>query len=196
MTASGIIKFFEKNIRSGENIFHEIARENSLWMLRRITHTVNENIDFLLRESNDRGETCIHIAANGRSEKTTIAMIEMFVRLGADINARNITGETPLHYAVCNDNCQLIQWLCEQESIDLNAMNQHLLTPYELAIIRNSKDAANILKYYYDLKFAKSGNDKTDGDWPVPVLTCLRANEERSHADKSLLSSTCEKEDK
>lgn len=184
MEASSTVKFFEKNIGNGENIFHEIARDKMLWMLYRIQNTVNEEMDFLLRESNDQGETCIHIAAYGRREKSTIEMIKIFVSLGADINARNNTGDTPLHYAVYNDDCELVKWLCVQENIDLNAMNQKQLTPYELAIMRNSKNIANVLSEYQTANYdAESRRDEADGrldDFHLDPMN-LQVNEERPH---------------
>ncbi|BAF45524.1 GfV-B55-ORF1 [Ichnoviriform fumiferanae] len=155
---------FKKNTM-GNNIFHEIAIEGSLLMLRRIRDNVNEQMDTYLSDTNDQGETCIVIAADRHRGRLAIELIEIFVGLGADINGTDNEGNTALHYTVFNEDHALASWLYQQPGINLNAANHDELTPLGLAIQLNIQGMKAFLDF---LEAARAvlieWNDSDDDD--------------------------------
>lgn len=136
MAMPDVVKLFKKNGRTGYNIFHEIAREGTLTILQRIRDNVDEEIDDLLRELDDQGRTCVHIAAQEQRGQRAIALIQIFVTLGGDIRGTDNIGYTALHYAVYNNDISLATWLIEQPGINLEVRNQEGLTPHDMACVQ------------------------------------------------------------
>lgn len=135
MAGSAVERFFEKNPTTGNNIFHELAREGSLNLLQRIRDTVIEPVDFYLREYNDLGETCLHLAARISDQCHAIRVMEILRSLGADMNVRAlIGGNTVLHYAIYQNRYELTNWLFELPEINSFIQNDNGDTPLALAI--------------------------------------------------------------
>ena len=67
---------------------------------------LGSDVDILLLEVNEsninevnlKGETALHLAAKNNS-MGCVLMIETLIAAGANLNARNKWGQTPLHYA-------------------------------------------------------------------------------------------------
>ncbi|XP_037870899.1 SH3 and multiple ankyrin repeat domains protein 3 isoform X8 [Bombyx mori] len=80
---------------------------------------------------------------------------------GADMNARNASGNTPLHVCAVNaqDSCarQLLFRGCDKEA--LNFANQ---TPYQVAVIAGNLDLAEVIKNYKSDEIDKSAGDASD----------------------------------
>ena len=67
------------------------------------------------------------------------------VSVGANINARDDKGNTPLHYATMSKHVELVQVLVDSDA-DISLENDEGQTPLDLAINHNSLDVVNILK--------------------------------------------------
>eukprot|EP01130_Rhizamoeba_saxonica_P016769 TRINITY_DN7816_c0_g1_i1.p1 TRINITY_DN7816_c0_g1~~TRINITY_DN7816_c0_g1_i1.p1 ORF type:complete len:316 (+),score=66.06 TRINITY_DN7816_c0_g1_i1:38-949(+) len=65
------------------------------------------------------GDTMLHIAA----QKANSTCVRYLLELGADVNARNHMGSTPLHKAALSESRSVVQILMETENIDLCAEN-------------------------------------------------------------------------
>lgn len=170
MTESPIARLFKKNNATGENIFHQLAREGTVRMLRRIRDNVDEEIASFLQEPNLRGEMCVHIAAGEHRGHLAIEVIDVLVNIGADINAKNNTDETPLHYAVNNKDYELVKWLSERRDVDLEATNQNHFTPHEMAIIQNAQSIVNLLENDDDVNWdSETTDDEGTDDHVVPL---------------------------
>ncbi|XP_053599514.1 SH3 and multiple ankyrin repeat domains protein 2 isoform X9 [Plodia interpunctella] len=80
---------------------------------------------------------------------------------GADMNARNASGNTPLHVCAVNaqDSCarQLLFRGCDKEA--LNYANQ---TPYQVAVIAGNLELAEVIKNYKAEEVDKSAGDTSD----------------------------------
>lgn len=83
------------------------------------------------------GNQCIHIAAQQNSKR----MIKACLRWGADINALNIQGNTPLHYCMAYHYDVLSNYLLSKGASDL-IVNFFGYTPSQCVLIPNSRDEA------------------------------------------------------
>lgn len=61
------------------------------------------------------------------------------------INQQDVTGDTPLHVALKNNNYDTVNMLLNFPNIDINAQNQQGNTPLHLAIMKNNNNAIEIL---------------------------------------------------
>lgn len=139
-------KLFGRNTQTGNTIFHEIAELGSVTLLQRIRDNVTESYSSILREKNYSGEFCGHVAAKHRGLRA-IALLEILVELGADLNAiTGCSGDTLLHETASSGDDELAEWLCEQQGINLNAKNYGTLTAYQVAFQRNNQKMMNILR--------------------------------------------------
>ncbi|XP_057318354.1 NF-kappa-B inhibitor cactus-like [Microplitis mediator] len=135
MDTSKIKKLFERNLYTGENFFHEIARSGDWMWLYEVGHLVDNTTKSLLQEPNYKGENCVHVAASSKRGPQAILLIELLVKMGANLNAGNsCAGDTVLHQVVYNKDYQLAAWLCKQSSINLERQNHARLTPFQTAL--------------------------------------------------------------
>ncbi|BAF45649.1 vankyrin-b2.1 [Ichnoviriform fugitivi] len=138
---------FDRDDRTGDTIFHELAKIGGLIVLNRIQERTPGPFVDLLRIKNHEGELCTHVVANYHNGLRAILLIDVLVLLGADLNGRNFcAGETVLHRSVHNGDAPLAKWLCEQPQINLNARNNNGLTAYQIANERNDGDLKEILR--------------------------------------------------
>ena len=84
----------------------------------------------------------------------TVEIAEILVKLGADINARDDQGNTPLHCAIkCAElNKNILHFLLDQQSIDLTRANEDNYTALDLAMKQSEKMA--ILKIAAKLRIS------------------------------------------
>ncbi len=66
--------------------------------------------------------------------KTSLAKLKKAIRAGADLHAKNINDETPLHYAVKNQDAKIINSLIAQ-GISVNVSNINTETPLHYAAL-------------------------------------------------------------
>jgi len=92
--------------------------------------------------------TPLHIAAFGCryvKPKNTIMVMQILLEAGADINAKNINGQTTLHFAAMRGNKEACKFLVSQGA-DINAVNRDGDTPLAFAFKRGFKHLGDILQ--------------------------------------------------
>ena len=70
-----------------------------------------------------------------------IEAVKLFIAEGVDVNANNLGGETPLHFAAAYGHKEIAELLIA-EGADVNAQRDNGETPLDLATIDNPKDTA------------------------------------------------------
>lgn len=103
---------------------------------------LNRKLDIDSRDQN--GATALHEAMLDDSYSSKYK-IEDLVKFGADINARDHAGQTPLHYAAArgNKNDGLKSLL--EKSVSINAADKQGATPLHLAAARGDQDVVKHL---------------------------------------------------
>ncbi|XP_003226628.1 rabankyrin-5 [Anolis carolinensis] len=85
----------------------------------------------------------LHLAASWGLEETTQCLLEF----GANVNAQDAEGRTPIHVAIVNQHGLIIQLLISHPDIQLNVRDRQGLTPFACAMTyKNNKAAEAILK--------------------------------------------------
>ncbi|XP_049638108.1 rabankyrin-5 [Suncus etruscus] len=89
------------------------------------------------------GQTPLHLAASWGLEETVQCLLEF----GANVNAQDAEGRTPVHVAISNQHSVIIQLLISHPDILLNVRDRQGLTPFACAMTyKNNKAAEAILK--------------------------------------------------
>jgi len=87
--------------------------------------------------------TPLHLCCQWGLEQVVQTLIEH----GADVNARDAEGKTPVHVAIQNQHSQIISLLLCHPNIDLSKRDKKGLTPFATALtVRNNKAAQAILE--------------------------------------------------
>ncbi|KAL7987017.1 hypothetical protein Chor_005936, partial [Crotalus horridus] len=93
-------------------------------------------------EAHDR-QTPLHLAACWGLEETVQCLLEF----GANVNAQDAEGKTPIHVAIINQHNSIIQMMILHSAIQLNLRDRQGLTPFACAMTyKNNKAAEAILR--------------------------------------------------
>ena len=83
----------------------------------------------------------LHLCANPTKGKK---VAKQLIKEGADVNARNIFGSTPLHHAVKHDKINVVKFLRDNGANE-NIADDSGTTPLSLARKKGSMDIVNIM---------------------------------------------------
>jgi hypothetical protein len=125
--------------------------------------------DFLL-DVNKVGITALHNAVE-KGHKVT----EILIASGVDVNVKDKSGETPIHYAVRAGHKDTAELLLAK-SVDINASNNEGQTPLDIAVMERHKDIAQLLV---------DKGAKTSSTWLTLRLNVLLAQKEETNKDRS-----------
>jgi ankyrin repeat protein len=91
-------------------------------------------------------------------------VIKVFLEKGADANAADIRGDTPLHWAAANGKLGVVKYLVEEKDADANAANEDGNTPLHRAAANGKLD---VVKYLVEEKGADANAANNNGDTPL-----------------------------
>lgn len=119
--------------------FHSAVKNEDINIVESILKKMPELVDV----KDDRGATPLHLAAKYIKKQ----MIELLISKDADVNAKDITGETPLHYATFSTlkNKKEMVELLISKGADPNAKNDRGRTVLMRAILYGSIDLVEAL---------------------------------------------------
>jgi len=100
----------------------------------------------LAKVSFNGGQTLLMLAVSDPrlNPGKDLAFAKMAIQAGADVNAKDIKGHTPLHYAVYFDKEEMIRLLVDSKA-DVNAQDSSGDTPLHLAMGKRNETFANYL---------------------------------------------------
>lgn len=101
----------------GKPLAHALTERNEIETLRWVAHHNPEAIN----EKNSQGETVLHKV----NDEFTAGFL---IQLGAQVNAQNNSGDTPLHHAISAGNDKVARTLL-QYGADISVKNRHNQTP-------------------------------------------------------------------
>jgi ankyrin repeat protein len=112
----------------------------------------------------------MHWAAGGDHMKE----VELLIDKGADVNAKDEVGWTPLHYAADNGHKDVAELLIAKGA-DVNAKNDYDETPLHIAEHNDHKDLAELLKKHgARKKFSWPGSDTGKARDPADLEKSLK----------------------
>ncbi|MBI1276370.1 hypothetical protein GC177_10450 [bacterium] len=95
------------------------------------------------------GLTALHLAAS-RNDDEAIPIAELLVAKGANLEARDPKGNTPLHLAINSGRAKMVWWLLSKGA-DFYATDTSGLTPLQKAEREHQKDIAAMLQQAIDI---------------------------------------------
>jgi ankyrin repeat protein len=129
------------------NIFHIAANFNKVFpilffyeKLKPFYKFFNKGYILNSHESNKNKMTPIHCSCKNKNVK----IVDLFIDLGADIDAQDIKGRTPLHYAVINNDERMVKHLLLRGANKF-IKDENKLSPYDLAFSLGDKNLVKIL---------------------------------------------------
>ena len=123
------------------------------------------------------GDTPLHThAGEGRKE-----VVEILINAGANVNAKNDTGMSPLHNAVTKEVVELLI----AEGANVNAKNKHGGTPLHEAAASGHKEIVELLIAEGADVGAKANDGKTPLDWAIFNKDTEIADLLRKHGGKT-----------
>ncbi|MBX9890043.1 MAG: ankyrin repeat domain-containing protein [Amoebophilaceae bacterium] len=123
----------------GNTPFHLAIHQGSLEMIQLFIESerVGEDADFTLDQA-------VHYAVLLGS-LDVIKLFFQFEKKFKNINRPDCKGDTVLHNAVFNDHVEMVQFLLQSQTIDINALDGLNRTPFLLAIAKGNLD---IIKWF------------------------------------------------
>lgn len=141
-----ILKGCDLNIRDrqGNTAFHIACIHENVRMVKDITLVLGDQSNKeLFTAKNYEGLSCLHSILRHRNFK----ILKYLSAEGININMRDLkSGRTILHYAVEDNDSELVKVLLSHPDIDLKCETYSGETPYHLALSRNFRHIIKILK--------------------------------------------------
>ena len=134
--------------RSGHRELHEAAFCGDLQIFRLL---LENNVD--INVQTNLGEHPLHLAATSRDHHDYLTMMQLLLDHGADPNARDYDGSTPLHhsswwekenYVLCQGTVEGTRLLLKHGA-NIDAVDREGRTPLQIALAHGRQEIAAVL---------------------------------------------------
>ncbi|MDR2806579.1 MAG: ankyrin repeat domain-containing protein [Puniceicoccales bacterium] len=152
-----ICDYLEEIIKNKEEIFKNLDRIN-VQELEKMNKAIKHNSPNVAKLSNEKGETLLHRMA-GMGKLDVVAYL---LKQGADINAQDDLGKTPIRWALEFQQFPVMEFLMSTDGIDMNKTDESGQTPLCYAVKHNLVNIVNFLiERGVDASVPNSKNGKT-----------------------------------
>lgn len=99
------------------------------------------HFEFCDQKRAEKGEEPLHLLHLACQYKPKLSVVKFLVEKGCDINHWNerFQGNTPLHYALEQGGLDVVKYLLDRPSVDVNVLNEYESTPL-LCVFRRNKN--------------------------------------------------------
>ena len=138
----------------GETVLHMVARDKHEDIMEHLLKCYKDEafvnvVDF-------KGQSALHIAANGGLLETTINLVEA----GAKVNRKDAEGLTSLHMALEHGDMKVVRYLLGVDC-EVNDQSRNGITPLHIAVVN------------YDRDRREKGNEKRSCDDKLQIIKLL-----------------------
>ena len=105
----------------------------------------------ILQRRDQKQNTLLHLACCAKQGGEKKEIIALLISLGANINAVNACGSTPLHIAASTNNMAAAKLLLQQKALQVNKKNYQELTPLLFALGNRFKEMIKLLLSHQNL---------------------------------------------
>jgi ankyrin repeat protein len=119
----------------------ELTHENGWFHVRTLPGSKAQEI---LNHQDKFGRTLLHYAALENKTQYAQSLIEQGQ---ANLNIKDLEGNTPLHIAVQCNNYAMVDFLCKKGA-HLDIKNKKQLTPFHISILKKHLNILELLGYY------------------------------------------------
>ena len=125
-----------------ESIFSAIYSKDPIYR-KKIINKLLKNSKFNLGLRNKDGYTFLHFAVQTKDIDFIKLILPYYKNYIND--QQNVNGDTPLHLALYNKNSSIVELLLNEDSINVNKPNSHLLIPIFYAIMYCDLDVIKVM---------------------------------------------------
>ena len=124
----------------GQNALHLAAKYGSEELVERLLHSVVD-----VNDASDDGSTALHYATqNCSGVGSHVGVTKLLLSYGAEIDAQNQEGKTPLYLAVKLEKTKLVSYLLSRGA-NVNSATRNLSTPLFSSLINCNSELARLL---------------------------------------------------
>jgi hypothetical protein len=159
----------------------DIGHSVRYWGLNRISVLLWIKPDFVI-STDEYGNTPLHFAANGCEDKLALLLAK-----GANINARNKHGRTPLYGAVLANRNDEVEWLLAHGA-EVSVKDDIGVTPLHLAVSQGCKDTVGTLLTYGASVNAEDNQGGTPLYWATKRIKEMERTFKMNNDERMVLS--------
>ncbi|KAK0399715.1 hypothetical protein QR680_003175 [Steinernema hermaphroditum] len=131
-------KYVELTNSEENNCLHLAALKGHIDVVNEIFNSdVNINVNVTRKDR----VTLLHLAA----AKGSYTLCEKLIEQGAIVSAEDIDRRTPLDYAAYNNRDTIIEFLLQQQGVNIECRTKDLFTPFLTAVSENHQEAVEVL---------------------------------------------------
>ena len=148
--------------QEGMTAFHHACENELIDIVKVFLRFGGRSFDIDVK--NNIGMTALQICCDSSLSNTNLAIVDLLLKHGSDVNANGVVGLRALHLAVQNGNTNIVKRLCQHPSINVNAKDDSDQTPLHIAC---SYGFADVVESLCEHPFIDINAKDKDGGTPL-----------------------------